>query len=409
LQVSGPLRPAQSGCTGRISIYLGIMTQSSNPSYLQRLFGHEAAGGIVLMLATAAALIVANSPLQPAYVAALDAPLSITLNGAGLTKPLILWINDGLMAVFFFLIGLELKREVLEGKLRRLSDITLPGVAALGGMAAPALVYLAFNAGTEPRGWAIPTATDIAFALGVLALVGRGLPPGLKTFLLTLAILDDLGAILIIAVFYTDHLKLAYLGLALLPLAGLALLHWTRTARVAPALLLGTVLWVLVLKSGVHATLAGVATAFLIPIKDRDGGSPLHMLEHGLQPYVAFLIVPVFAFANAGLSLTGMTWGALASPLTLGVGLGLILGKFMGVMGATWATIRLGANLPEGAQWGHMAGLALLAGIGFTMSLFIGGLSFGEGAQMNAVRLGVLVASGLAALGGFTLLRSLRS
>ncbi len=377
---------------------------------LHRLLAHEAAGGIALMLATFAALIVANSPLQGSYIAALDAPLSVTLAGSGLTKPLILWINDGLMAVFFFLIGLELKREVLTGKLRRLSDIALPGVAALGGMVAPALVYLAFNAGGEVRGWAIPTATDIAFALGILALVGKGLPEGLKTFLLTLAILDDLGAILIIALFYTDHLQLSYLALALIPLLGLALLHRARTPRIAPALLLGAVLWVLVLKSGIHATLAGVATAFFIPLNDRDGGSPLTKLEHGLQPYVAFLIVPLFAFANAGLSFAALSWAALGSPLTLGVALGLLVGKVAGVMGACWLMVRSGlAALPQAAGWAHMGGVALLAGIGFTMSLFIGGLSFGEGPAMNAVRLGVLLGSAIAALAGFALLRAVRA
>ncbi|MEI6098637.1 MAG: Na+/H+ antiporter NhaA [Alphaproteobacteria bacterium] len=375
-------------------------------SLIDRIFGHEAAGGVVLMLAAAAALAIANSPLMPAYQAVLEAPLSITLNGVGLNKPLILWINDGFMAVFFFLIGLELKREVLEGKLRRLSDIVLPGVAALGGMVVPALIYLAFNAGGEVRGWAIPTATDIAFALGVLALVGPGLPPGLKTFLLTLAILDDLGAILIIAIFYTDHLKLDYLALSLIPLAGLFLLNMLSTARVAPALLLGVVLWVLVLKSGIHATLAGVATAFLIPLKDRNGGSPLHMLEEGLAPYVAFLILPVFAFANAGLSFSGMSWAAVSSPLTVGIEVGLVAGKFIGVMGACWIMLRLDlAELPVGANWWHMTGLALLAGIGFTMSLFIGGLSFGDGAEMDVVRLGVLLGSLVAALAGFTILR----
>ena len=361
------------------------------------------------MLATALALAVANSPLQVWYLTALDAPLSITLGGTGLTKPLILWINDGLMAVFFFLIGLELKREVVEGKLRNPSDIVLPGIAALGGIMAPALVYLAFNAGGATRGWAIPTATDIAFALGVLALVGRGLPPGLKTFLLTLAILDDLGAILIIAAFYTDHLNLTYLALAAIPLAGLALLNRMAVARLAPSLLLGVILWVLVLKSGVHATLAGVITAFFIPLRDHRGGSPLHSLEDGLQPYVAFLIVPLFAFANAGLSLTGLTWATLAAPLTMGVALGLLVGKFVGVMLTVWALVRSGlAFLPQGASWTHMAGVALLAGIGFTMSLFIGGLSFGEGPEMDAVRLGVLVASGVAALAGFAVLRASR-
>ncbi len=380
------------------------------PPFLSRLFQHEAAGGVVLILATIAALIVANSPLQPWYLAALDSPFSITLGGTGLTKPLILWINDGLMAVFFFLIGLELKREVLEGKLRRPSDIVLPGMAALGGMVVPALVYLVFNYSGEVRGWAIPTATDIAFALGVLALVGKGLPDGLKTFLLTLAILDDLGAILIIAIFYTDHLNLMYLAFALIPLVGLALLHWGKAQRIAPALLLGTILWVLVLKSGVHATLAGVITAFFIPLKDYKGHSPLHRLEHGLEPYVAFLIVPLFAFANAGLSFSGMSMEALTSPLTVGVGLGLVVGKFAGVLGATFLMVWMGrAWLPDGATWAHMAGIALLSGIGFTMSLFIGGLSFAEGNQMDAVRLGVLAASGVAAVGGFGLLRLLRA
>ena len=382
------------------------MAAEPTPSRLSRLLAHEAAGGIALIAATLAALVVANSPVQSAYLAALDAPLSITLGGSGLTKPLILWINDGLMAVFFFLIGLELKREVLQGKLRRPSDIVLPGVAAMGGMIAPALVYLAFNATGEMRGWAIPTATDIAFALGVLALVGRGLPAGLKTFLLTLAILDDLGAILIIAVFYTDNLQLGYLAASLIPLAGLALLHRASTPRVAPALLLGALLWLLVLKSGVHATLAGVVTAFFIPLRDRNGRSPLHGLEHGLQPYVAFLIVPLFAFANAGLGFENMTLAALSTPLTMGVALGLLLGKFVGVMGTTAMLVRTGrAALPEGASWTHMAGVSLLAGIGFTMSLFIGGLSFGDGAQMDATRLGVLAASTIAAVAGFAVLR----
>ena len=390
----------------------GTMTYPARApaSFLSRMFAHEAAGGVALILAAIAALLVANSTLQPLYDAALAAPLSITLNGTGLTKPLILWINDGLMAIFFFLIGLELKREVLEGKLRRPSDIVLPGMAAVGGMVAPALIYVALNTGDALRGWAIPTATDIAFALGVLALVGRGLPAGLKIFLLTLAILDDLGAILIIAVFYTAELKLVYLALALVPMAGLLALNRSRAARIAPAVLMGVILWVLVLKSGVHATLAGVITAFFIPLKDRNGHSPLHRLEHGLQPYVAFLIVPVFAFANSGLNLQGMTLATLTQPLTMGIALGLLVGKFTGVMLATWGMVRSGLGaLPEGATWPQMAGVALLAGIGFTMSLFIGGLSFSDGPQMDAVRLGVLLASATAAVAGFTLLRATRT
>lgn len=381
--------------------------QDTERRLLDRIFGHDAAGGVALILATLLAMIVANSALQPYYLAALEAPFSVTLAGTGLTKPLILWINDGLMAVFFFLIGLELKREVLEGKLSRPSDIVLPGVAALGGMLAPTLIFISLNDGATLKGWAIPTATDIAFALGVLALVGRGLPPGLKAFLLTLAILDDLGAILIIAAFYTAELKVTYLLLSLLPLAGLLGLNALRSPRVAPILLLGVVLWILVLKSGVHATLAGVVTAFFVPLRDRKGGSPLHGLEEALQPYVAFLIVPLFAFANAGLDLGGLTMQDLTSPLALGVAAGLLIGKFAGVMLACFALVASGmARLPQGADWGHMAGLSLLAGIGFTMSLFIGGLSFGDGSEMNAVRLGVLAASAMAAVAGFAVLRA---
>jgi len=380
--------------------------QDPDRRLLDRIFGHDAAGGVALILATVLALIVANSALQPYYMVALHAPFSITLSGTGLTKPMILWINDGLMAVFFFLIGMELKREVLEGKLSRPSDIVLPGVAAVGGMAAPAIVFFNLNDGATLQGWAIPTATDIAFALGVLALVGRGLPTGLKAFLLTLAILDDLGAILIIAAFYTAELKAGYLALAILPIAAMLILHAMRSPRVAPILILGAVLWLLVLKSGVHATLAGVVTAFFIPLRDRKGGSPLHRLEEGLQPYVAFLIVPLFAFANAGLDLRSLSLQDMMQPLALGIAAGLLLGKFLGVMLASFAMVASGlARLPEGANWGHMAGLSLLAGIGFTMSLFIGSLSFGDGPEMNEVRLGVLAASTVAAVAGFVVLR----
>ena len=377
-------------------------------SALARLFRHEAAGGVLLMLAAVAALVVANSSLLPLYDGALESVLSITLNGAGLSKPLFLWINDGLMAVFFFLIGLELKREVLEGKLKNPRDVVLPGVAALGGMAVPALIYAAVNLGSPgtSQGWAIPAATDIAFALGLLALVGRRAPTSLKVFLLTLAILDDLGAIVIIALFYTADLQVMYLGLALLPLAGMAWLNYRGSHRMAPILLLGVILWVLVLKSGVHATLAGVATAFFIPLKDRHGKSPLHSLEHGLTPYVGFLIVPLFAFANAGVDLTGMGTEALTSPVTLGIIAGLVVGKQVGVFGATWLMVRAGwATLPHGAGWLHIYGVAALAGIGFTMSLFIGGLSFEGHTLMNQVRLGVLIASLVSAVIGFAVLR----
>ena len=283
------------------------------------------------MLAALAALLVANSGLQPVYDSVLNAYVAVTIAGEGLEKPLILWINDGLMAVFFFLIGLELKRELLEGKLKNPRDVVLPGMAAVGGMLVPALFYLGFNAGTPAAsGWAIPAATDIAFALGVLALLGDRVPVSLKVFLLTLAILDDMGAILIIALFYTAELKAGYLALALIPLALMILRARMGAHRMAPTLLLGVVLWVLVLKSGVHATLAGVVTAFCVPLVDKWGKSPLHGLEHALTPYVAFFIVPVFAFANAGVVLEGLSFADLLAPLPLGIALGLIVGKQIG-------------------------------------------------------------------------------
>ena len=375
---------------------------------IDRFFSHEASGGILLGLSAIAALIVANSALQPSYDWLLNLPFAVTLGGEGLEKPLILWINDGLMAVFFFLIGLELKREILEGKLKNPRDVILPGLAAVGGMAVPALVYLFFNWGNPDTigGWAIPAATDIAFALGVLALVGSRVPAALKVFLLTLAILDDLGAIVIIALFYTAELKVDYLFLSLLPLGAMLWLNLKGSHRMAPILLLGVVLWVLVLKSGVHATLAGVITAFLIPLKDKWGKSPLHALEHGLSPYVLFFIVPVFAFANAGVSLAGIELGDMLAPLPLGIALGLVLGKQIGVFGATWATVKLGfAQLPHGVTWAHIYGLSCLAGIGFTMSLFIGSLSFADPELMNAVRLGVLSGSLISGVVGFAVLR----
>ena len=373
----------------------------------KRLIRHEAAGGVVLMLAAAVAMFIANSPLNEAYQALFDKKFSVLIDGVGISKPIILWVNDGLMAIFFFLIGLELKREMLEGKLRNPRDIILPGFAALGGMAVPAMIfaYVNWNSPATLPGWAIPAATDIAFAVGVLALLGKRAPASLKVFLLTLAILDDLGAIIIIAVFYTVKLDVTYLALALIPIAGLLLHNRLRAHRIAPIVLLGGMLWVLVLQSGVHATLAGVITAFFVPMKDRFGKSPMHALEHGLAPYVKFLIVPLFAFGNAGVVLAGMTLSDLAAPLPSGIALGLLLGKLSGVFGFTWLLVKSGAaRLPEGANWLHIFGVAALAGIGFTMSLFIGSLSFSDLAQMNAVRLGVLTGSILSACLGFAVL-----
>jgi NhaA family Na+:H+ antiporter len=374
---------------------------------LDAFFKHDAAGGILLMLSAVAALMVANSSLLPIYDSVLNAKFSITLNDEGLSKAVILWINDGLMAIFFFLIGLELKRELLEGKLKNPRDVVLPGMAAVGGMAIPALIFVALNWSSPATlgGWAIPAATDIAFALGILALVGKRAPVSLKVFLLTLAILDDLGAILIIALFYTAELNVDYLMLAMLPLAGLIYLNIKGAHRIAPAILLGTIMWFFVLKSGVHATLAGVVTAFCIPLVDKYGKSPLHSLEHGLSDYVLYLIVPIFAFANAGVVLKGLTFADLMAPLSAGIALGLIIGKQLGVFGFVFIMVKMGwARLPSGANWLHIYGVACLAGIGFTMSLFIGALSFDDPALMNQVRLGVLSGSLVSALLGYGVL-----
>ena len=379
-------------------------------STLDRFFKHDAAGGIVLMLSAVLALIIANSSLTDVYHGVLNTYFAVTFGGEGLQKPLILWINDGLMAVFFFLIGLELKREMLEGKLKNPRDVFLPGMAAVGGMVVPALIFAAFNWGNPEtiKGWAIPAATDIAFAVGVLALLGKSVPSALKVFLLTLAILDDLGAIIIIALFYTAELKVDYLFLALIPLAGLWWRNHKGLHRIAPSILLGVILWFFVLKSGVHATLAGVITAFFIPLKDKYGKSPLHSIEHGLSPYVFFLIVPIFAFANAGVVLKGITLDQMLAPLPIGIALGLFLGKKIGVFGLTWVLVKLKfAQLPYGVNWRHIYGVSCLAGIGFTMSLFIGGLSFGEGGVlMNEVRIGVLSGSILSAIVGYLVLKS---
>ena len=374
---------------------------------INRFFSSEASGGILLILSAAAALIVANSTFAPLYESWLNSYFSVKLNNEGIAKPLILWINDGLMAIFFFLIGLELKKELLEGKLKNPRDVVLPGMAAVGGMIAPALIFFVLNSGlVTVKGWAIPAATDIAFALGVLALMGDRVPSSLKVFLLTLAILDDMGAIIIIALFYTANLQVDYLYLALIPLAGMVMLNLKGAHRIAPFILLATVMWFFVLKSGAHATLAGVIAAFCIPLKDRWGKSPLHSLEHALSPYVLYLIVPIFAFANAGVVFNGMSVTDIFLPLPLGITLGLIVGKQVGVLGVTWLMVKSGlAKLPTGANWLHIYGVACLAGIGFTMSLFIGSLSFDDPTLMNQVRVGVLAGSIASAVLGFAALK----
>jgi NhaA family Na+:H+ antiporter len=374
-------------------------------SSIREFLALEAAGGIVLVIAALAALALANSPAAWLYERFLAMPLEIRIDRFGIGKPLLLWINDGLMAVFFFLVGLEIKREVLEGELSHGSQIVLPAIAAVGGMAAPAAIYAALNWGDPValQGWAIPAATDIAFALGVLSLLGERVPNGLKVFLLTLAILDDLGAIVLIAVFYSGNLSVASLTVAAAALIALLALNRSGVQRITPYLLVGLVLWVSVLKSGVHATLAGVALALFIP---RQRGPEL---ERDLHPAVAFGILPLFAFANAGVLLEGVGFGALLQPMPLGIAAGLLVGKTVGVFGAAVLAIRLGwARIPDGGNWSSLLGVAVLCGIGFTMSLFIAGLAFeGAGAEFGVqTRLGVLGGSILSALLGYALLRA---
>ena len=376
-------------------------------SVLREFLDGSASGGLVLMAAAALALLAANSPLATTYFAALHAdlgPLSVQH-----------WINDALMAVFFLLVGLEIKREVLDGQLATWSRRILPGIAALGGMVVPALIFAAFN-WNDPatiRGWAIPSATDIAFALGVLSLLGSRIPTSLKVFLTALAIIDDLGAVLIIALFYAGDLSLIDLGLAGGVTAVLVAINRSGVTRLTPYLLLGALLWLFVLRSGVHATIAGVVLAFTIPLHavrakpDDMAGSPLHRLEHALHRWVAFLIIPIFGFANAGVSFAGLTVEDLTDRLTLGVALGLLLGKLVGVFGSAYLTIRLGfADVPMGAGKLQLVGISILCGIGFTMSLFIGMLAFeNDLALQDEVKVGILGGSLFAGLIGWAILR----
>ncbi len=380
---------------------------------LRAFVAHESAGGVLLALAAVAALALANSPLAFLYDAFLDTPVEVRAGTLHIAKPLLLWINDGLMALFFFLVGLEIKREVIEGELSEVRQVMLPAFAAVGGMAVPAAIYAAINVGNAVAlaGWAIPAATDIAFALGVLSLLGKRVPVGLKMFLLTLAILDDLGAIVIIALFYAGDLAPASLAVAAAALVALFTLNRFNVTRLAPYLFVGLVLWVSVLKSGVHATLAGVALAFFIPLWSNGDGSQslLRRLEQDLRPLVVFAILPLFAFANAGVSLHGVGLATLIAPVPLGIAAGLLVGKTIGVFAASWLVVQFGfARLPEGADWRAMFGVAVLCGIGFTMSLFIAGLAF-EGAGSEYVvqtRLGVLLGSLAAAVIGLTILRA---
>lgn len=370
---------------------------------------HEAAGGLALMAAALAALILCNSPLAWLYDWLLQTPVGVRVGSLALDKPLLHWINDGLMAVFFFLVGLEIKRELLRGELSTIRQAVLPAVAATGGMAVPAAIYVAINAG-DPlalRGWAIPSATDIAFSVGVLTLLGDRVPSSLKVFLLALAILDDLGSILIIAAFYTGGLHWSSLLLAAVGAAILGLLNARGVTRLAPYVLTGVFIWVCVLKSGVHATLAGVVVAVAIPLTGGGSDQPslLERVEERLHPWVAFGVLPLFALANAGLSLRGLSPAQLLAPVPLGIALGLLAGKPLGIVGATWLAVRSGlARGPEGASWGQIVGVGFLGGIGFTMSLFVGMLAFPDPGHAAQVRLGVLAGSLMSALAGYLLL-----
>lgn len=367
----------------------------------------EAASGLLLIAAAILALIINNSPLSWLYNGLLETPVVAQVGALKIAKPLLLWINDGLMALFFLLIGLEVKREVLEGQLAKPSQIVLPGAAAIGGMLVPALIYWFLNRDNPPalNGWAIPTATDIAFALGVLALLGKRVPTSLKLFLMTLAIIDDLGAIVIIAIFYSGALSTLSLMLAGACIAALVAMNRLGVVKLGPYMIIGLILWVCVLKSGVHATLAGVTLAFCIPLRTRNAEpSPLKALEHALHPWVSFGILPLFAFANAGLSLSGVTLESFTHHVPMGIAVGLLLGKTIGVFGLTWMAVKTGlAALPSGANWGQVLGVAILCGIGFTMSLFVGSLAFEPGSSEYAGmdRMGILTGSLFAALIGY--------
>lgn len=378
---------------------------------LRKFFAMEATGGLLLIIAAAVALIANNSFASAWYQSFLDTPVWLRIGPLELAKPLLLWINDALMALFFLLIGLEVKREMLQGHLAKPSQVILPGAAAIGGMVVPALIYWSLNH-QEPAaaaGWAIPTATDIAFALGVLALLGKRVPPSLKLFLMTLAIIDDLGAIVIIALFYSGALSGTALMLAAGCLVALFALNRANVRHLAPYLLIGIVLWVCVLKSGVHATLAGVALAMFIPLRGEkeDSEPPLLRLEHALHPWVAYAILPLFAFANAGISLKGMNLDSFTHPVPMGITLGLLAGKAIGVFGLTWLAVKLRlAALPTGANWGQVLGVAVLCGIGFTMSIFVGSLAFDAATSIYAGqdRMGILTGSFLAAVGGYLIM-----
>ncbi len=381
-------------------------------SFLSKFLELESAGGLTLMFAAVLAVCLANTPLYTYYSLLIDTPIEIRIGGLHIAKPALLWINDGLMAVFFFLIGLELKREVMEGELSDKTKIILPGLGALGGMAVPALIYGYFNA-QDPfamKGWAIPAATDIAFALGILSLLGSRVPVSIKVFLTSLAIFDDIGAILIIALFYTDKISMVALLVVLCCIPLLAIMNFRNIESKTLYAVVGLIMWTAMLKSGVHATLAGVLLAFFIPISSSQDPdySPLKSMEHDLHFTVAFFILPVFAFANAGIRFTGMGTDQIFHPVSLGIALGLFIGKQVGIFGICGLAIRTGlTRLPKGMSWGSLYGASALCGVGFTMSLFIGSLAFEQtgGNRLFDERLGIILGSVTSGITGYLILR----
>ena len=382
-------------------------------SSIQGFIASQSAGGVLLAIAALAALVASNTGTRDAYQALLAMPGELRVGQwLLLSKPLLIWVNDLWMAAFFFLVGLEIKRELLEGELSSRAQVLLPAAAALGGMVVPAGIYACLNF-ADPvalRGWAIPAATDIAFALGVLVLLGKRVPTSLKIFLTAVAIIDDLGAIVVIAAFYTAQVHMTQLGLAALAVLVLVGLNRLRVSSLIPYFLIGSLVWLFILKSGVHATIAGVLTALCIPLKDKDGGSPLRHAEHLLHPWITFFVLPVFAFVNAGVALDGLSLQTLTQSVPLGIIAGLLLGKACGVFGASWLMIRWGScQLPTGASWSQFLGVTVLCGIGFTMSLFIGTLAFaGQSPELEVqLKIGVLCGSVLSAIAGtIILLRS---
>ncbi|RMH17564.1 MAG: Na+/H+ antiporter NhaA [Gammaproteobacteria bacterium] len=385
---------------------------SRKAAFLIDFFQKEYAGGVVLMISALLALVCANSPLQTYYSLFLDSPVELRIGALEIAKPLLLWINDGLMAIFFFLVGLELKRELLEGALSRREDIILPGIGAIGGMVVPALIYVSFNLHSGAlSGWAIPAATDIAFALGVLTLLGSRVPVSIKVFLTSLAVFDDIGAIVVIALFYTSHISMTALVVVLVCILVLIILNRMNVDTMSPYVFIGIIMWTAMLKSGVHATLAGIILAMFVPIRSfkKPDYSPLKSLEHDLHPVVAFLVLPLFGFANSGINFSGVGMEQVLHPVPLGISLGLLLGKPIGIFGICWLAVRLKlTRLPLEISWKNLFGTAILCGIGFTMSLFIGSLAFEQSGDnlLFDERLGIIIGSLFSGIVGFLILRA---